>query len=112
MLQFGSRRVGWDLGSIDEPGGAPGEPIERRGHARHITILRVALLHTADVKELCVVRNISAGGLSARVYRSFSIGETVQVEFRSDERLEGPSNGCGSSRSGLPSRKRLRSRPC
>ena len=62
---------------------------EHREHARHITILRVAVLHTAASKELCVVRNISARGLSARVYRSLAVGEAVQVEFKNDERLAG-----------------------
>ncbi len=62
---------------------------DRRSHERHLTILRVALLHTAEAKELCVVRNISAGGLSARVYRRFELDEAVEVEFRSEERLRG-----------------------
>lgn len=62
---------------------------DRRKRERYITILRVALIHAADAKELCVVRNISAGGLSARVYRRFEVGETVEVEFRSEERLAG-----------------------
>ena len=60
---------------------------DRRNHDRYLTILRVALLHTEAAKELCVVRNISAGGLSARVYRSFEVDEAVEVEFRSEERL-------------------------
>jgi hypothetical protein len=62
---------------------------ERRKQERYITILRVALIHAGDAKELCVVRNISAGGLSARVYRRFEVGEAVEVEFRSEERLVG-----------------------
>lgn len=87
MLHIGSHRMNLNFAGLKRVGAPAGG--ERRGNARHITILRVALLHTADTKELCVVRNISAGGLSARVYRSFAVGETVQVEFRSDERLEG-----------------------
>ena len=35
------------------------------------------------------MRNISARGLSARVYRSLAVGEAVQVEFKNDERLAG-----------------------
>lgn len=62
---------------------------DRRNHDRYLTILRVALLHTGAAKELCVVRNISAGGLSARVYRSFEVDDAVEVEFRSEERLRG-----------------------
>lgn len=36
-----------------------------------------------------MVRNLSAGGLSARVYRSFAVGETAEVEFKNDERIAG-----------------------
>src|SRR3990170_6108830 len=62
---------------------------EQRGHKRHVALLRVALLHARGSKELCVVRNISPGGLSARVYRKLAGGEHVEVEFRSGERLGG-----------------------
>jgi hypothetical protein len=62
---------------------------ERRTHVRHVTMLRVAVLYAAHGKELCVVKNISAGGPSARVYRTFTVGEPVEVELRSEERIEG-----------------------
>ena len=62
---------------------------EQRHHLRQVAILRVALLHAKGGKELCVVRNISSGGLSARVYRKLTGGEQVQVELRSGERLNG-----------------------
>lgn len=62
---------------------------EQRGHKRHVALLRVAPLHARGSKELCVVRNISPGGLSARVYRKLAGGEHVEVEFRSGERLSG-----------------------
>ena len=89
MLQIGSKRLGINLRAH----GRKSNPAEfedgSREHPRHMTILRVAVLHTEDIKELCVVRNISAGGLSARVYRSFAVGDAVQVEFKNDERLVG-----------------------
>lgn len=62
---------------------------DRRSEPRQIALLRVALLHAEGTKELCVVRNISSKGLSARVYRKLAAGEKVQIEFRSGERLEG-----------------------
>jgi hypothetical protein len=62
---------------------------ERRSAKRHVALLRVALLHASGSKDLCVVRNVSATGLSARAYRKFSIGEQVQIEFRSGELLSG-----------------------
>lgn len=62
---------------------------ERRSEKRHMALLRVALLHVAGERDLCVVKNISSHGLSARVYRDLESGAEVEVEFRSGERLKG-----------------------
>lgn len=67
----------------------PGTRPERRGEKRHVALLRVALLHVGESKDLCVVKNISASGLAVRVYRDLASGAKVQVEFRSGELLEG-----------------------
>ena len=63
--------------------------VERRGEERHIALLRVALLHFAGAKDLCVVKNVSSHGLSVRVYRELSSGDHVRIEFRSGEVLKG-----------------------
>lgn len=63
--------------------------IERRGEKRHVALLRVALLHAEGSRDLCVVKNVSSKGLSARAYRKFEVGNRVQVEFRSGELLSG-----------------------
>jgi hypothetical protein len=62
---------------------------ERRGEKRHIALLRVALLHSAGTKDLCVVKNISSHGLSARTYRELAKDDDVRVEFRSGDVLSG-----------------------
>jgi hypothetical protein len=49
----------------------------------------VALLHAGGVSDICVVRNVSPNGLSARVYRKLSVGDQVEIEFRSGELLAG-----------------------
>lgn len=67
----------------------PGTRPERRGEKRHLALLRVALLHAGDCKDLCVVKNISASGLAVRVYRDLASGAKVRVEFRSGEMLKG-----------------------
>jgi hypothetical protein len=54
-----------------------------------VALLRVALLHAGGVSDICVVKNVSANGLSARVYRRLEPGEQVEVEFRSGELLAG-----------------------
>ncbi len=64
-------------------------PSERRRQIRQLALLRVALLHAGGVSDICVVRNLSPNGLSARVYRKVCVGEQVQVEFRSGELLTG-----------------------
>jgi len=66
-----------------------GSPPERRRQVRQLALLRVALLHSGGVSDICVVRNVSPNGLSARVYRKLSPGEDVEIEFRSGELLKG-----------------------
>jgi PilZ domain-containing protein len=63
--------------------------LERRRQARHVALLRVAVLHAAGVRDLCVVKNISSSGLSARAYRKLACDEPVQIEFKSGEMLSG-----------------------
>ena len=46
---------------------APPPPRERRRQARHLTILKVGTLIVDGGRELCLIRNISAGGLMAHV---------------------------------------------
>jgi hypothetical protein len=62
---------------------------ERRSHERHKALLRVAVLHAGSSRDLCVVRNISRNGLSARAYRRLSKGEQVRIEFKSGETVGG-----------------------
>jgi PilZ domain len=64
-------------------------PPERRRQIRQLALLRVALLHAGGASDICVVRNVSPNGLSARVYRKFRAGEQVEIEFRSGELLAG-----------------------
>jgi hypothetical protein len=64
-------------------------PAERRRHSRQLALLRVALVHAGGVSDICVVRNVSPNGLSARVYRKLSTGDQVEIEFRSGQMLAG-----------------------
>ena len=66
-----------------------GSPPERRRQIRHLALLRVALLHSRGTSDICVVKNVSPNGLSARVYRKVVPGEAVEVEFRSGQLLAG-----------------------
>jgi hypothetical protein len=64
-------------------------PPERRRQTRHLTILRVGLLISGGGRELCLIRNISAGGLMAHVYSRLNEGEAVRVELKSNHPVEG-----------------------
>ena len=65
------------------------EPPERRREERHLTILRVGILVVDGQHELCLIRNISAGGLMAHVYSPVCLGQRVSVELKSNQRIAG-----------------------
>ena len=67
----------------------PPPPPERRRGRRHITILRVGTIHLDGRRELCLIRNISAGGLMAHVYSELRVGQRVAAELKSNQRIEG-----------------------
>lgn len=69
---------------------APQPPAsERRQAPRHLTILRVGALIGRDGRELCLIRNISAGGLMAHVYSSHATGEGVAIELKTNHQIAG-----------------------
>ena len=56
---------------------------ERRSDVRQVTVRLVAKMRTGQGEELCLVRNISAGGLTANVYSTLTIGSSARFEFAS-----------------------------
>src|SRR3546814_14809688 len=68
---------------------APPPPGERRQQARHLTILRVGTLISEDDRELCLVRNISAGGLMAHVYSAYQSDQRIAVELKHNQQRPG-----------------------
>ena len=62
---------------------------ERRRGTRVMTILRVGVLIRPQGRELCLVRNISAGGLMAHVYSSHLSGEQIAVELGLNQQIAG-----------------------
>jgi hypothetical protein len=62
---------------------------DRRRHGRHLTILRVGALIVDGQRELCLIRNISAGGLMAHVYSEFPVGQRLKVELKGDQAVWG-----------------------
>ena len=66
----------------------PGMP-ERRHDERHMTLLRVGSLIIGDRRELCLIRNISAGGMLIRVYSAVAPDTRVSVELKQGEPIPG-----------------------
>lgn len=62
---------------------------ERRRLPRQATVMRVATIHGPTGTELCIVRNISAAGLQARVYRRRQPGDVIDIEFKEGQVLRG-----------------------
>lgn len=81
----GTKLDGWDEDDPLEGGIAA----ERRNHHRHMAILRVGKLTANGSQELCLIRNISSGGLKARVYIPKNVGDTVAIELKSDQEISG-----------------------
>jgi len=64
-------------------------PPERRGDERLIRILRVGTLIIDGRRELCLIRNISAGGVMAHVYSKLMPGQRVTVELKATQPVAG-----------------------
>jgi len=53
------------------------------------TTMRVGVMLTDAGSELCVVRNISCGGLRARVYSDIKVGTRAGIELKSGQTVSG-----------------------
>ena len=57
--------------------------------ARRLTTLRVGTMTLRGQRELCLIRNVSEGGLRAHIYSPVEIGEKVLVELKTDQQTSG-----------------------
>ena len=65
------------------------EPGQRRKNERHVTLLRVGCLIVGDRRELCLIRNVSAGGMMIRIYSDIAADTPVAVELKQGEPIAG-----------------------
>ena len=65
------------------------QPPERRSSERHIKILRVGTMVVDGRRELCLIRNISAGGVMAHVYSHLMPGQRVSIELKTSQPVTG-----------------------
>lgn len=66
----------------------PSRP-ERRNDERYVSLLRVGALTVDGRRELCLIRNISAGGIMIRPYSPIAVGASISVELKQGERVSG-----------------------
>ena len=62
---------------------------ERRADERHLTLFRVGSVTVDDRRELCLIKNISAGGMLIRAYCSLEPGSRLSVELKQGEQIDG-----------------------
>jgi len=67
---------------------APSCP-DRRHDERYVSLLRVGALTIADRRELCLIRNISAGGMMIRPYSTIPAGTPVSIELKHGDSVSG-----------------------
>jgi len=72
----------------DEPP-TPSGDADRRDGERHMTLYRVGSILVDDRRELCLIKNISAGGMMVRLYCAVAIGTSVIVELKSGQPIHG-----------------------
>jgi PilZ domain len=64
-------------------------PVERRDGERHLTLFRVGAMVVSGRRELCLIKNISAGGMMIRAYCALAVDERVSVELKRGEQIHG-----------------------
>lgn len=64
-------------------------PRDGRTDPRLMTMLPVAKLIGGDRQDLCRIRNISAGGISAEVTTAQAVGTIVEIELGAHQRIPG-----------------------
>lgn len=67
---------------------APARP-DRRTDERYVSLLRVGALTVDGRRELCLIRNISAGGMMIRPYSPIAAGTPITVELKQGDAVGG-----------------------
>ena len=67
----------------------PSATADRRDGQRHMTLYRVGSIIVEDRRELCLIKNISAGGMMIRLYCSIAEGTPVTIELKSGQPING-----------------------
>ena len=87
-----SKPVETTLYSLSNAPPPPGPAADRRDGERHMTLYRVGSLLIDDRRELCLIKNISAGGMMVRLYCATAEGTPLTVELKSGQPIRGRIN--------------------
>ena len=68
--------------------GAPAKPLQPRAE-RYLTLFRVGALTVGERRELCLIKNISEGGMLIRAYSDIAVGTHLSVELKQGEVVSG-----------------------
>ena len=68
---------------------APPPQPERRDGKRHLTLFRVGAISVEGRRELCLIKNISSGGMSIRPYCPIAVGTRVVIELKTGMSVPG-----------------------
>ena len=68
---------------------SPPGPPDRRTGERHLTLLRVGALIIGERRELCLIKNVSAGGMLIRAYCDIALGTPISIELKHGEPIGG-----------------------
>jgi hypothetical protein len=66
----------------------PTQP-DRRGGERYLRLLRVGSITIEGRRELCLIRNISAGGMMIRAYSNIPVGTSLSIELKQGDPING-----------------------
>ena len=76
------------LYSLD-PGAPKPERADQRNEERHLTLYRVGSFESEGRRELCLIKNISAGGMMIRAYCKLGEGSRLTIELKTGEPIAG-----------------------
>ncbi|HWJ59866.1 MAG TPA: PilZ domain-containing protein [Sphingomicrobium sp.] len=62
---------------------------DRRSDQRYVSLLRVGALVVDGRRELCLIRNVSAGGMMIRPYSPIAVGTQVSIELKHGDTVSG-----------------------
>lgn len=68
---------------------APPECPDRRSGGRYVSLLRVGAMIVDGRRELCLIRNVSAGGMMIRPYSAIRVGARLSIELKQGTSVSG-----------------------